>query len=272
MQVFCILGDARAAYSKSPAMFSKVMQNVGLNAVYVPFKISPEKLGSAMGGVRALNIAGANVTAPFKEAVIPHLDLLSEGAQIIGAVNTITCNGSILKGYNTNAIGFMKALEKIGIDISGKPALVFGSGGAARAVIFMLKWLNADPILIAGRTPKKIDNIVMRIGGIGQVLAKMDTTAVRAHIVVNATSVSNRTDAPEMTATVSNLHLSNCRLIVDLNYGKTPSIWQELARAQNVSFMDGLPILAQQARNSFFLWTGMDVEVSEFMNAIDHSP
>jgi len=270
MQIFCILGDGRASYSQSPAMFSKVMQNVGLNAVYVPFEIAPEKLGPAMGGLRALNIAGANVTAPFKETVIPHLDLLSEGAQIVGAVNTITCNGSILKGYNTNAIGFMKALAESNIDISGKPALVFGTGGAARAIIFMLKWLNADPILIAGRNSKKINDIVARIGGTGQVLAEMDTMAIQAHIVVNATTVSSPPDAPEMAALVSNLHLHNCRLIVDLNYGRTPNIWQGLAGSQGVPFMDGLPILAQQARNSLFLWTGMDVEASEFMNTIGH--
>ena len=157
MKVFCILGDARASHSQSPAIFSKIMQKAGLNAVYVPFEIAPEKLGPAIEGLRALNIAGANVTAPFKEAVIPHLDLLSEGAQIVGAVNTITRSGSILKGYNTNAIGFMKALEKRGINVSGKPALIFGTGGAARAIIFMLKWLNADPIIIVGRNPGKIE-------------------------------------------------------------------------------------------------------------------
>lgn len=268
MQIFCILGDARASHSQSPAMFSKIMENIGLNAVYVPFEITPEKLGPAIGGLRALNIAGATVTAPFKEAVIPHLDLLSEGAQIIGAVNTITRNGSILKGYNTNAIGFMKALEKKGINVAGKPALVFGTGGAARAVIFMLKWLNADPILIAGRNAEKIENIVMRIGGTGQMLAKMDTTNIRTHIVVNATSVSIRADSLEMADLVSNIHLNDCRMIVDLNYDRHPNIWQQLAESRNVSFMDGLPILAQQARNSFSLWTGRDVQAGEFMKAI----
>lgn len=247
-----------------------MIHKAGLNAVYVPFQIAPEKLGPAIGGVRALNIAGANVTAPFKETVIPYLDLLSEGAQIVGAVNTITCNGSILKGYNTNAIGFMKALEKRGIAVSGKPALVFGTGGAARAVIFMLKWLNADPILFAGRNPEKIENIVKRIGGTGQILTDMDMTAVRAHIVVNATSVSSHADSPEMAARVSGIHLNKCRIVVDLNYGRNPNIWQELAKAQNVPFMDGLPILAQQARNSFSLWTGMDVDADEFTKTIRH--
>jgi len=269
MKTFCILGDTRAFYSKSPPMFSKLMDNIGLNAVYVPFKIAPEKLGQAIEGLRALNIAGANVTAPFKETVIPHLDVLSEGAQIIGAVNTITFSKSILKGYNTNAVGFMKALAREGINVSGRPVLVFGTGGAARAVIFMLKWLNAGPIVIVGRNPEKIENIIKRIGGTGQVLEKMDTTRIRAHIVVNATSVSSRDESPEMADLVSGIHLDDCRMIVDLNYGRNPNIWQELARSQNVSFMDGLPVLAQQARNSFSLWTGMDVDFDQFMKAIE---
>ena len=104
---------------------------MGIKGAYVPFQVDPDDLGQALQSLRILNIAGANVTVPYKEVVVPHMDVLSEGANIIGAINTIVRNGNELKGYNTYAIGFMDALNDVGFDVEGKSALVFGTGGAA---------------------------------------------------------------------------------------------------------------------------------------------
>ena len=162
MKIFCILSDERVYGSKSPAMFSKVLQRIGMQGVYVPFKIDPANVGQALHSLKVLNIAGANVTVPYKEKVIPYLDELSEGANIIGAINTIVCNRDTLKGYNTNAIGFMDALNDADFEVAGKSALVFGTGGAARAVVFMLNWLRAGTIRVAGRSPDKAAEIANR--------------------------------------------------------------------------------------------------------------
>jgi len=130
----------------------------------VPFKVDKGQIGPAMQSLRVLNIDGANVTVPYKETVIPHLDILSEGANIIGAVNTVVRNGETLKGYNTNAIGFMDTLEEIGFDVAGKTAVVFGTGGIAKAVVFILNWLRAESILVVGRNENSISGIVNNIG------------------------------------------------------------------------------------------------------------
>ena len=114
-------------------MFSKVMTTMGLRASYVPFKVRPKEIGQAIQSLRVLNMAGANVTVPYKEAVVSHMDVLSEGANIIGAVNTIVFDGDTLKGYNTNAIGIMDALTDANYKAEGKSALIFGTGGAAMA-------------------------------------------------------------------------------------------------------------------------------------------
>ena len=89
MKIFCILSDDRAFFSKSPAMFTSVFKRVGIRGAYVPFRVAPEEIGRAMESLRVLNIDGANITAPYKESVFPHMDILSEGANIIGAVNTV---------------------------------------------------------------------------------------------------------------------------------------------------------------------------------------
>ncbi|MEZ4603859.1 MAG: hypothetical protein R2861_10790 [Desulfobacterales bacterium] len=111
----------------------------------------PRTASATMASLRTLHIAGANITIPFKEAVIPFLDSVSESAEIIGAINTIARNGDKLKGYNTNAIRLMDALEEIGCAPAGKTAMILGAGGAAKAAAFVLKWLKADQIFVVSK-------------------------------------------------------------------------------------------------------------------------
>jgi shikimate dehydrogenase len=271
-RVFCILSDDRVFKAKSPDMFSLLFQRVGLNAVYVPFEIEPDCVGSALTSLRALNIAGANVGVPYKETVIPFLDELSEGANFIGAINTIVRRGTVLKGYNTNAIGFMDTLGRIDFDTAGKSVLVFGSGGAAKAVVFVFNWLRAENIFIVGRNQTAVAHIVDSIGGTGRPLQDLDGTRIPVDIVVNATSVSSPQESPELGELVSRLDLPDCQLIIDLNYGREDNFWQERAASTGIRFIDGLLPLAFQARRSFALWTGLQVDAGEFLDTLKKLP
>lgn len=267
-KVFCILGDERIFQSKSPDMFSAAMQAGEIRGAYVPLMVAPENIGDAVRSIRVLNIAGANVTVPYKEKVIPYLDEFSEGARIVGSINTIVRDGDILKGYNTNAIGFMDTLGQAGFDPAGKSALVFGSGGVARAVVFMLNWLRSSSVLITGRNKERIGHIANCIGGEPQPLESLSDSPVSANIVVNATSVSGDDEAPELAELVRNLELRDCELVIDLNYGRTRSFWQDMARSGDIPFMDGYSSLVNQARRTFALWTGKDVPPEVFLKAI----
>lgn len=267
MKVYCILSDERAYRSKSPAMFTTVMQRQGIKGMYVPFKVVPKEIGKALQSLRILNIAGANVTVPYKETVIPYLDILSEGANVIGAINTIVRNGDELKGYNTNAIGFMDALDSAGFNPEGKSALIVGTGGAARAVAFILNWLRTKAIVVSGRNDAKVQQIVKRFGGEGVPLKSLDRN-LNADIVINATSVSSADESPEMAAFAADLNVTGCELVVDLNYNRSENFWQAKAREKNIKFMDGLLPLAYQARRTFALWTGLQVPPEEFINTL----
>jgi shikimate dehydrogenase len=270
-KVFCILGDERVFNSKSPEMFTRVLKQLGIKGSYIPFMVPPDQIGQAVKSLKTYNIVGANVTAPFKERVIPYLDALSEGANIVGAVNTITCHGDTLKGYNTNAIGFMDALEDAGFDAGGKSALVFGTGGVARAVVFMLNWLRAESIMVVGRNEDKIKDITGNIAGEGAKLEDLGTKPIHADIVVNATAVSNPEESAEMSALIGNINVPNCELVVDLNYGRDQNFWKILADSRGARFMDGLIPLAFQAVRSFTLFTGLRVESADFLNLLDPS-
>ncbi|MGE0086680.1 MAG: shikimate dehydrogenase [Desulfococcaceae bacterium] len=268
-KVFCILGDERAFRSKSPGMFNAVLKRTGIDGVYVPFMVEPGHIEDAVKALRALNIAGANVTLPHKESVLPLVDVISEGAKIIGAINTIARDGETLKGYNTNAVAFMDVLEEAGFDAAGKTALVFGNGGAARAVVFMLNWLRAGTVYVAGRSKEKTGQIISDIAGEVVSAKFLAENPVSADIVINATSVSSDAEGPELAALVRKLRLPQCQMVADLNYGRTQCFWEEMADAHKINFIDGLPVLANQARRSFALWTGLDLEPEEFLKALN---
>ena len=271
MRVYCILGDERAYRSKSSLMFSNILKQQGIKGSYVPFKVAPDQIGQALHSLKVLNIAGANITVPYKEAVIPHLDVLSEGANIIGAINTIVINGEELKGYNTNAIGFMDAMSSVEYDLEGKSALVIGTGGAARAVVFILNWMRTKSIIVAGRNKEKTRELVNKLGGEAKSLQTLPDQPLPVDLIVNATSVSSKDEAPEMDALVQQLNLPNCDMIVDLNYGRLANFWQDLALAKDIRFMDGLTPLAYQARRTFSLWTGLQVPPENFLQALEET-
>jgi len=269
MQVYCIISDERAYRVKSTAVFSTVLRRMGIKGTYVPFKVAPDHLGQALQSLRILNIAGANITVPYKEMVIPYLDILSEGANIIGAINTIVAVDGKLKGYNTNAIGFMDALSYVGFDAENKSALVFGTGGAARAVVFILNWLRTKTIFLTGRDEGKTHKMVQQFGGECKSLSSLEGQTLPVDIIVNATSVSSPEESPEMASLIGSLTAPNCEVMVDLNYDRPKNFWREAAENHGIRFLDGLMPLAYQARRTFALWTGLQVPPEEFISAIE---
>jgi shikimate dehydrogenase len=267
-KVFCIISDQRVFRSQSPAMFQAVLGRTGIQGTYVPFMVDARNLAKALDSLRVLNIAGANITAPFKEKVLPYLDVLSEGANIIGAVNTVVCKGGHLKGYNTNAIGIMDALNAADFEIAGKKALVVGTGGAARAVTFILNWLRAESVVVAGRDDAKTGHLADHFSCTPCPMKDLSSVPTNVDLIVNATTVSSADESDQLTDIVSGMQINGCQLIFDLNYGRRQNIWQALAARNNVPFMDGIPALAYQARRTFLLWTGQEVPHQEFIRAL----
>jgi shikimate dehydrogenase len=268
MKVFCILSDERAFRSKSPAMHTSVLKHFGIDGVYVPFRVEPKQLGGAVAGIRALNIAGANVTVPYKESVIPYLDDVSGEASEIGAVNTIVPEDGRLIGHNTDAKGFLDAVRDGGLQIAGKSTLIFGAGGAAKAIMVALMRAGADRVLVAGRNEEKIKRLCGRLSATPITIQSLADRPISTDLIVNATSVSSVSESPEMGNFVTHLDAPGCRLVADLNYGRDTNFWRDFAIARGADFMDGLPMLAHQARRSFELWTGESVDPRLFIEAL----
>lgn len=311
MNVFCVLSDHRAHKSKSPLMHNAVIRSLGLEAdyMYVPFQIDPACAGDAVAALRTLHIAGANVTVPLKELVIPHLDRLSPEAASVGAVNTIVPEDGGLAGYNTDIGGVLDALEFGQFELAGKTALLCGTGGAARGVLQALKSGGAGSILLAGRDPQKTADLARefnakeafgnnfsgsacpegfgcsdcggcdtRADSVGQITAidinnsvAMKAALEAAPLVINTTAVSDPAESPELAAILAPLRGCERGLVMDINYGRKDNLWQALALRSGANFLDGLPMLAMQAARSFRLWTRKTVTGHEFLRPLMNS-
>ncbi|MDR7567747.1 MAG: shikimate dehydrogenase, partial [Armatimonadota bacterium] len=137
-QLVALLGDP-VSHSLSPRMHAAAFAALGLRWAYVALRVLPSDLAEAVRGLRALGFAGANVTVPHKEAVVPLVDRLDEVARACGAVNTLVFGESRrIHGYNTDVAGVRRTLEHVGFRAAGCRAAVLGAGGSARAVCVAL--------------------------------------------------------------------------------------------------------------------------------------
>ena len=150
--------------SEKPGNFGKIIHNagyeaLGLNWIYIPFKIT--NLEDTIKGIRALGIRGCSVSMPFKEKVIKFLDDIDPLANEIGSVNTIVNNNGILKGYNTDFLGFQKSFKKLGA-MKHQKILILGTGGVSKSILLGLKKLKFKNIFISGRNFRNTKNLALK--------------------------------------------------------------------------------------------------------------
>lgn len=260
-----IIGDP-IEHTLSPIMHNAAFRKLGIDYIYVPFKVKKEDLGKAIEGMRALNIKGLNVTIPHKIDVIRFLDELDPLAEKIGAVNTIVNNDGILKGYNTDALGFRQALSERGIKLKGKEVAVLGAGGASRAISFILLEDGAN-ITILNRTLDRAKECANRIAQIyGKEIKVLELnsenlkrTIEMVDILVNATSVGM---SPNIDETLVNASLISSSLIVfDVVYNPVNTKLLMEAKKAGAQVISGLEMFVWQGAFAFEKWTGIKAPV-----------
>ena len=261
-------------YTVSPIMHNAAFESLGIGYLYLPFKVREEGLKRAIEGVRVLNIRGLNVTMPHKVAIIPLLDELDPLAEKIGAVNTIVNSGGILKGYNTDAEGFLKALLERSIEPEGKSIVVLGAGGASHAVSLILAQRGANLCILnrlqglkrakglAGRiskiSPRKARALELNRENLNGVLAEAD-------ILVNTTSVGM---SPSIDETLVPAELLRPGLIVyDIVYNPVRTKLLSEAEAAGAKTIPGLEMLLRQGALAFKLWTGREAPIEVMQQA-----
>lgn len=253
-------------HTVSPAMHNAAFEQVGIDYLYVPFQVKKEELGKAIAGMRALNIRGLNVTIPHKVAVIPFLDDLDDLAQRIGAVNTIVNDDGVLKGYNTDATGFIRALLERGVEPKGKTVSILGAGGASRAISLALAERGSN-LIILNRTWDKVKEQADRISQLCQrevqalKLNKENLAKAlnKADILINTTSVGMSPDIEETPITTD--LIKPPVIVFDIVYNPIKTRLLGEAEAAGAETISGIDMLVWQGALAFEKWTGLKAPV-----------
>jgi shikimate dehydrogenase len=250
-------------HSLSPLMQNEALRACGLDFIFVPFHVEPQDLVTAVAGMKALGVAGFNVTIPHKTAVIPFLDALDESAEVAGAVNTVKSENGTLIGYNTDGDGLVRSLDNdLGFDPNGRTIVVIGSGGASRGAVASLCRSGAHRIVLVNRSHDKAEQLVSTFSGRypGTVLSALNgyeelpNHLSDADLLINTTSLGmNNEHIPH----VSLESMSSSAKIYDMVY--SPSITPLLAEASlaGLTCCNGLGMLSAQGELAFTIWTGV---------------
>jgi len=240
MKRFAVIGDP-IAHTLSPNLHQEVYRQLELNASFEKIHVTPNSLDSF---INSNKLDGFNVTIPHKLSIIPFLKGLDEAAKTIGAVNCVH-NG---KGYNTDWIGFLKAMEFNGVDLNGKDCTILGAGGAARAIAYGLVQADVNSILISNRTQTKADQLLDWINSI----FPTNFQSKNSDIIINCTPLGMWPD----TESMPEVEMQNGQILADTIYNPLETAWLKAGKTKGAKTIDGLDMFIAQGLASADIWFG----------------
>lgn len=255
-------------HSFSPPMHNAAFNALNMDWTYVAFDVEPSNLKSAIDGARSLNIKGLNVTIPHKIEVMKYLDEIDEVARLIGAVNTIDFRN--MKGYNTDGIGAVKAIEEV-TSIKNKNVVVAGAGGASRAISFYIAKYGAESITILNRNVDKASNLAKDINLIDDVradsISQINDYVCEADILIDTTPVGMHPNV-DADAIVGAEDMHEDLVVFDAVYNPNETSLIKRAIKANAKPVYGIKMLLYQGAESFKIWTGQNPPVDVMEDAL----
>ncbi len=254
-----------AAENPTVEMVEAAFRHHGLHWRYLNCEVPPHRLADAVVGARAMGWAGFNCSLPHKIAVIEHLDGLGESARLIGAVNCVVRDGDgRFIGENTDGRGFLHSLEEI-TSAAGKRALIFGAGGAARAIAVELALAGATAITIVNRTRERGEELAAHIDNHTATRARFEHWSgvyplpTTVDVVINATSIGLFPDVDaELPLDVDTLRPA--MVVADVIPNPPTTRLLRAASRSGCTPLDGLSMLVNQGVSGIRYWTGVDVD------------
>lgn len=252
-------------HSLSPVMHNAAFEKVGMNAVYLAFEVQKEKLNGCVQGIKALDIRGVNVTIPHKIHVMEFIDELDDLAARIGAVNTVVNKNGVLRGYNTDCSGAMKAIEKL-TDIRDKNIAVLGAGGAARAIAFGVVDRGGN-IFILNRTVEKARQLAEDTGGNYGGLNELERLQgdEGIDILINTTPVGM---FPHTGSSPVPKKLLKNMTVMDAIYNPIKTKMLGDAQSNGCQIISGVEMFINQGAVSFKLWTGKKAPIKSMRDVV----
>jgi len=265
-KIYGILGDP-IEHSLSPVMHNAAFERLGMDALYLAFRVSKAELEDAIKGAKSLGILGLNVTIPLKEKALSFVDV--EGvAKKIGAINTIDFGSGTPVGYNTDGFGSMQVLKETAGEISGKNVLILGAGGAAKAIAFYLDAEGAK-VTLANRTEERAAQLASNLRNANSIslAAELKDYIADSDILINTTSVGMH---PNVDAALVTADLMQPELVVfDIVYNPMETkLLREAKKAGVKTTIDGVMMLVYQGAASFKIWTKEEPPIAVMEKAV----
>ncbi|MCI8497558.1 MAG: shikimate dehydrogenase [Clostridiales bacterium] len=256
-------------HTMSPFIHNRLFELAGLDAQYFVCDVAPDKLEEAMKG-ELTQYDGMNVTIPHKQTVIPFLDEIDARAKMYGAVNAI-CRGEALAGYNTDCIGFLRALEADGVSLEGNRVVVLGAGGVARAFAFESALAKADLTLAVRDADLEMANVLkteieQKVPGAAITICGLDDAQGRIGLLINATPLGMYPKTEGCAASDRLISLSGA--VFDAVYNPEETLLLKKAKAAGAKAIGGMPMLVWQAVAAQEIWNPVTFPVDKIRELI----
>lgn len=254
---FAVLGQS-LPHTWSPYIHNSLFDAAGLDAVYLPVTVPPERLGSVTDVFRSC-FSGFNVTIPYKEKILPFLDDVDEAAQVCGAVNTVEIRNGRMIGHITDGLGMLRAIEERGVKTHQADVLILGGGGAARVAGYAFL-SHGGRVTFAVRDAQKGNALAHALAqtqqdGLHRLSVRPLADCAEAHdILINCTPVGMypHVDACPVSADV----IARCVAVFDAVYNPRETRLLTLARQNGLPAIEGLGMLFYQAVEAQKFWFG----------------
>lgn len=254
------------SHSKSPFIHRQFAASLGEQLQYDAILAPVDGFADSWQQFVAAGGKGGNVTVPFKQEAYRLAEQLSHRAQQASAVNTLYIDqAGKLCGDNTDGIGLITDLLRLGAKLSAASILLLGAGGASRGAIGPLLDAGVKQLVLANRTPAKAQAIAANFDTRVIACGYADIPVQPYQIVINATSSGLTAERPD----IATQHMKHCELAYDMLYGAEPTPFLHWAAQQGVPKQaDGLGMLVAQAAESFYLWRGKRPQTAAVLNAL----
>lgn len=246
-------------HSLSPIVHNWALRKLSVPASYYKWEVTVESLPVFIQSVHTLPIHGLSVTIPYKQLVISHLDALTPRARSVGAVNTLSWVNGKLTGDNTDIQGFLAPLRKR--QLQPQSAVIFGAGGAARAVAAGLREMNIKTIWITSRKETNAQSMIQDFGLQWVPWGKRGD--VQAEILVNTTPLGMMGEFQNENPWPQQNYPKICKTLYDLVYNPKKTAWLNQGKKAGLEVIPGLEMFLHQALCQFELWTGLTFSISE---------
>ncbi|WP_295618379.1 shikimate dehydrogenase [uncultured Methanobrevibacter sp.] len=289
-KILGVMGDP-IEHTFSPAMHNAGLKELGMNYIYLPFHVKPERLSFAIDGAKALGIQGFNVTIPHKTNVMKHLNQIDQVASMIGAVNTIqfiydedieSSNQDneinvTTKGFNTDGYGCVRAIEEK-TSIKNKKVTITGAGGASRAVAFQIASSGIEELSLLNRNLSKAESLVadlktnlasigIDIGINAYGIDDLKRELSDSDIFIDTTPIGMYPNVDDKAIASADMFHEDL-LVNDIVYTPMETSLIKEAKLANATVVPGYKMLLYQGIRSFEIWLGREAPVDVMEKAL----